>query len=234
MLKNLFETVSEQTKSEAVKNLIDRSSPRPDFFLLIFLSVLMATFGMLIGSAAVVIGSMLIAPMLYPILGVGLGITMSDPPLLARSFQTLAKSIFYALVASFIVTILFYSGEQVPNSEILLRIQPSLIDMAIAIVAGLAASFAMVKPQLNESLPGVAISVALIPPLSVVGIGIAWAEWSIIRGSSLVFLINVFGVVGASTIIFSIMNFYTKRQVAENEIKKEEEKINEPKSDAKT
>ena len=82
-------TLSEADKSKAVEKLITDSTPDFDFFLLMTLSMLMATFGLLIDSAAVVIGSMLIAPLLSPILSFSLGIVMSDSKLISRSFYTI-------------------------------------------------------------------------------------------------------------------------------------------------
>lgn len=95
----------------------------------------------------------------------------------------------------------------------------------IAILAGFAASFALVKPQLNETLPGIAISVAIIPPLAVTGIGIANLNLLLISGSFLLFLVNLIGVVFASMITFSLMNFYAQRSEAKKSITKEDQKM---------
>jgi uncharacterized membrane protein len=111
------------------------------------------------------------------------------------------------------------------NSEILSRTAPSLLYMCVAIVAGLAASFASVKPQLGETLPGIAISVAIIPPLAVIGIGLAKLSWPVISGSLLLFIINIIGIIFASMITFSMMNFYVKRKMIRKAIKEEEQEI---------
>jgi len=111
------------------------------------------------------------------------------------------------------------------TAEILSRTQPLLPYTAIAVIAGLAASFALVKPHLNEMLPGVAISVALIPPLAVVGIGIVQLDWNMISGSFLLFVVNIVGVVFASMVTFSMMNFYVKRNVAQEAAAKEDLKV---------
>ncbi len=100
-------------------------------------------------------------------------------------------------------------------------------------IAGLAGSFALVKPQLSETLPGIAISVALIPPIAVVGIGLARFNWEIISGSLLLFLVNAIGVVFASMMTFSLMNFYVKRHEADKVVKKEDKKIEKEKEKAK-
>jgi len=220
----LFHTLSEKDKSDAIEWMIRGSTPRQDFFFMILLSILMATFGLLLNNVAVIIGSMLIAPILYPILGVSMGITMSDNSLISRSSWTLVKSSAVGIFASFVAT-LFFPGRGMITAEILSRTQPSLPYAAIAVIAGLAASFALVKPHLNEMLPGVAISVALIPPLAVVGIGIAQLDWNIISGSLLLYVVNIAGVVFASMVTFSLMNFYVKRNVAQEVTAKEDLKV---------
>lgn len=218
----LFNRLTEKDKSTAVKKLICDSTPDQDFFLMVILSTLMATFGLLIDSAAVIIGSMLIAPILYPILGLSLGVVIADYKLISRSFYTVLKSMAYGIAGAAIVTLLFNSNYE-NTSEILARTEPSMIYAAIAVIAGLAASFALVMPEISPSLPGVAISVALIPPIAVTGIGVARFDWHIISNSFLLFSINAAGIVFASMIIFSLMNLYVKRQVAASAVKKQDE-----------
>jgi uncharacterized hydrophobic protein (TIGR00271 family) len=222
----LFNNLTEKDKSNAIENLIAESTPRQDFFLMVILSVLMATFGLLIGNTAVVIGSMLIAPILYPILSLSLGIVIADFKLISRSFYTLLKSVIFGVAAA-ALTALFFS----PGYEITLT-SPSLIYVMIAIIAGLAASFALIKPQLSETLPGVAISVTLIPPLAATGIGVAKFDWNIISDSFVLFLVNAIGIIFASMIVFSLMHLYIRRAEARKAIKKEENAVKREKENA--
>ena len=221
----LFNTLTGKDKTAAVERLIRGSTPSQDFFFMIILSILMATFGLFLANTAIIIGSMLIAPMLYPLLSLSLGIIMSDFKLISRSFYTIGKSVIIAALAGAVATWLFSS--QLPELPPLIdtMTQPTLPYVVIAIIAGLAGSFALVKPQLNETLPGIAISVALIPPLATVGIGVARFDWVIISGSLLLFLVNAIGVIFASMITFSLMNFYVKRDKAIETIKKEDQKV---------
>lgn len=217
----LFNNLSEKDKGNAIESLIQHSTPRQDFFLLVILSILMATFGLLINSTAVIIGSMLIAPILHPILSLSLGVVISDGKLISRSFYTLMKSLAFGIAGAALVTI-FFSSKFEMTPEIISRTEPSLIYACIAIVAGLAASFALVKPHLSETLPGIAISVALMPPLAVTGIGIARFDWSVISNSFLLFIINAAGIIFASMVVFSLMNLYIKRNVAVEAMCKED------------
>ncbi len=220
----LFRNLTNEDKSTAVERLIKGSTPSQDFFLMTILAMFTATLGLLLNDTAVIIGSMLIAPILYPILSLSLGIIMSDSQLIGRAFSTLAKSVVFGIATATVVTLLFSGQFTEITTEISARTQPSLAYVAIAIAAGFAASFALVKPQLKETLPGIAISVALVPPLAVVGIGIAKLNPTIVTGSLLLFLVNAIGVIFASMITFSLMNFYGKRGEAKETVDKENKK----------
>lgn len=229
----LFNNLTKEDKSKAVERLISASTPSQDFFFMIILSIITATFGLLLNNIAVIIGSMLIAPILFPILSLSLGITISDTNLISRSFYTLIKSVAFGIFASAFITLLFSNNLTEMTPEITSRTQATLPYIMIAIVAGLAGSFALVKPKLNETLPGIAISVALIPPLAVVGIGIARFDWTLVSGSFLLFLVNMIGVVFASMVTFSLMNFYIERGKAKETIKKEDENVEREKQMAR-
>lgn len=223
----LFTNLEEKEKTNAVEKLITQGSPRPDFFLMVVLSVAMATFGVLLDSAAVVIGSMLIAPILYPILSFALGVAILDWKLISRSLFTTIKSVIMAVLATAIITFIFvpYSGSPSQNMEILARLEPGIISFAVAVVAGFVASFALVKPHLSETLPGIAISVSLIPPLAVSGVGFALFDWEIMIQSLVLFGLNILGIILASFTVFFLMNFKRKKKVAEQAIKKEDKAI---------
>jgi len=218
----LFNNISDKDKDLAIEDLIHDSTPRPSFFFLVILSVLMATFGLLINNASVVIGSMLIAPILSPVLSLALGVVMADSMIISRSFYTLLKSVLFGVGLAALATWIFGATADFNNPEIASRVEPSVTYLAIAVVAGLATAYARVKPDLNETLPGTAIAVALVPPLAVTGIGIATFNWAVTTGSLLLFVLNAIGIIFASMFMFSLMNLYNKRAVA-NETAKEED-----------
>lgn len=222
-----FRAISEDDKAAVVRKLMESSTPDFDFFYLVGLAMLMATFGLLIDSAAIVIGSMLIAPLLYPILGIALGLTMSNYGVFQRSIVTLGKSFGIALVFSIIATLLFADGDVTTSYEIMNRTSVDLLHFLIAVVAGGAVSFTLGQSEWSETVPGIAISVAIIPPLAVVGIGIAAFNTTIIAGSLVMLLINIIGIVFAAMVTFSLMNLYEKQHIAESTIKREEERVDE-------
>lgn len=229
----LFEDIKEKNKTEAVDSLIKDSTPKPSFFFLVLLSVLMATYGLLLDNASIIIGSMLIAPILSPILSLALGVTLADNKLISRSGYTVLKSVAYSIGLSALATWVLWNftpGDfaSVYNSEILSRIEPNIVYLFVAIIAGLATAFARVKPEISETLPGTAIAVALVPPLATIGIGVATFNLSVISGALSMFILNIIGIILASMVMFSLMNIYSKRRVAKKSLTKadkEQEKI---------
>lgn len=193
------------------------------------LSIAMATMGLLLDSTAIVIGSMLIAPVLYPVLSLAMGIIISDNNLTLRSFATIAKSLLIATAISVLVSAMFHWQQPEITNEIIKRVQPNLLNFAVAIVAGFAVSYAVAKPNVNEAMPGVAISVSLVPPLAVFGIGLSRFDLGIASPALILFVVNVVGILFSSMVIFSLMQFISKRTrvhkavAKDNEIVKEED-----------
>lgn len=223
----------EQDKINAIEELINNSSPRRDFFLMISFSVIMATLGIIIDNIIIIIGSMLIAPLLYPILSMSLGIIIFDFNCILRSLLTIIKSSALSVALAIIVSFIFFTKCQDLNILKFINSDIYLEYFIIAFISGSAASIALVHPNVNESIPGVAISVALIPPLSILGIGIALMESYIIQPAINIFLINILGITIASAITFlSIKLFKHKKRVQravakDKKIIEKAEKINQ-------
>lgn len=223
-----FKVIDENYKAGVVRRLMESSTPDFDYFYLSGLATFMAALGLLVNSSAIVIGSMLIAPILYPILGIALGLVMSHQKVLGRSLITMFKSFGFGILLAAVATLLFdVNSGGVLNSEILARTQPNLIYFMVSVVAGLAVSYALAQPGWNETIPGIAISVALIPPLAAVGIGLALLNVMVISGALVLLAINVIGIVFAAMVSFSLMDLHEKHKIAESTIKKEEERIQE-------
>lgn len=229
-----FRSIEENQKASVVRKLMEYSTPDFDYFYLVGLSVLMATFGLLLDSGSIVIGSMLIAPLMYPILGISLGLVMSNYSVLGRSLHTLLKSLAVGLALSTLGAFFFGSEAMFLSSEILSRTEPSIIHLFVAIVAGAAVAYVMARPEWSDTLPGVAISVALIPPLATVGIGIAALDPMIIKGATLILLLNIGGIVGVAMVIFLLMNLAEKQNIAESTIKREDQKLEDEKKAIET
>ncbi|CAN5747534.1 hypothetical protein BH11PAT2_BH11PAT2_01310 [soil metagenome] len=217
LLTSLFHTITEAEKDDAVEDIIRRATPRKDFFVMLVLSVSMATFGVLLGSTVILVGSMLIAPLLYPLLSLSLGIILVDEKLIARSLYTIGKSMLFGLAAGLLIGFLF-SGHHLSTTTLFNNSQEgsaSLMYAIVAAIAGFAAAFAMSKPHLNETLPGVAISVALVPPLATAGVALSLLDWSGFSSALLLFMVNIIGIVFSAMIVFALMQFSAKTRVAE-------------------
>ncbi len=222
---NILNEVKDSDKNKAVELLILHSSPRQSYYFMVASSVAMATMGLLLNSTAIVIGSMLIAPVLYPVLSLSMGVTISDRKLIIRSFMTLIRSLALAIIVSFSIAIIFSTQQPDITNEIIKRTQPNLLNFAVALVAGLAVAFAISKPKVNEAMPGVAISVSLVPPLAVVGVGLAKLDVGMASSALILLVVNVIGIMFSAMIIFSLMEFVAKKSEVHKEIIKDDKEL---------
>jgi uncharacterized hydrophobic protein (TIGR00271 family) len=168
-----------------------------DFLALMLLSTLIAAIGLIQNSAAVVIGAMLVAPLMTPLLGLGLAIEQGNP-VLARLSLT---SVVYGLCVSLSVGLLvgFASpGLEEPTREMLARGGPGLLDVIVAFAAGLAAAYAYSRPSLIAALPGVAIAAALVPPIATSGLAFSLGDYPLAFGALLLFGVNMVTIILAA------------------------------------
>ncbi len=225
MIDNNTLKISKSTQIRVASELIESSRLDADFYLMLVLSAVVVTLGLIVGSAAVVIGGMLITPLLTPILTLALGLVVADKTVIWRSVKIILRSLGIVLGVAIVLGFLFPLKN--PNGEIYSRLVSNIPYFLIAFSAGLAATFAWTHKKLSAMLPGVAIAVSLLPPLAVLGIGIASLSVEMVRGSLLLFLLNLLGIVLGSMFIFSLLNFHKAKRAAVEKVKseiKEEEK----------
>lgn len=170
------------------------------FIALLISSSIVCTLGLLLDSAPIVIGGMLIAPVVWPLLKIAFGISYARPSYIRQSISLLLVCIVVGLASACVIT--FLSPVKVVTDEILARTNPTLLDVGVAIVAGSIAAFALVQPRISESFAGVAIATSLMPPLCVAGIGIAMLDWTIFSGGFLLFIINIVSIMFVTILIF--------------------------------
>lgn len=175
------------------------------FQFMLGLSAIIATLGLISNSAAVIIGAMIIAPLMGPILGMAYSIAMGNRKLLRCASLTILRGILLTIFIAWITSSLI--GLKTVDTEILSRTQPTLIDFGIAMAAGLAGSYAHTRRSISSALPGVAIAVALVPPLSVVGIGLALQSNKIAIGALLLFLTNLTCIIFFGSLIFLFQSY---------------------------
>jgi uncharacterized hydrophobic protein (TIGR00271 family) len=211
MIRKWLQPLGHERKQDVLDELSQASSPGFDYFLLVLLSCSIATFGLITDSAAVIIGAMLVAPLMSPILGLSLASVAGEQSMFRKavialvegSLLAVALSALLGLIAGWLPLDVF----KVLPSEILSRTHPSPFDLGIGLAGGAAAAYALAQPRLSAALPGVAIATALMPPLCTVGIGIALGNGSVAFGALLLFLTNLAAISFAGIMVFAAMGF---------------------------
>jgi len=176
---------------EVMDRVHDGGNLTPRFAFMTVLSCGIATLGLLQNSVAVIIGAMLVSPLMGPIVALGFSLTTLDYHQMKRSVLALGIGVLVALGIS--VLIVFVSPLQAETPEILARTQPNLFDLLVAVFSGLAGGYAVIKGR-GEAIVGVAIATALMPPLAVVGYGLATGKAHIAFGSSMLFMTNLLAI----------------------------------------
>ena len=156
---------------EMAEDMMAASIPSLSFFLLLGLSGAIATYGLLANSAPAIIGAMIIAPLMTPIMGLSYGVVQFHWGQLARSAITVFLGITLVIAIAFISA--RFIKINVTGTEMLSRAFPTLLDLGVAMAAGAAGAFSLSRESIRNSIAGVAISVSLVPPLAVAGIGLA-------------------------------------------------------------
>jgi uncharacterized hydrophobic protein (TIGR00271 family) len=183
----------------------ENSRTTTNYLVLMSLSTLIATFGLFGDSGPVVIGAMILAPLMGPIISLAMGALRQDEKLIRGSLITIFWGIFLGLFFAILIT--WVTPLKTPTGEILARIRPNLLDLGIAVASGVAGAFAYSREEIAKTLAGVAISVALVPPLAVTGIGLGWGDWNIFWGAALLLGTNLAGIVMAAALTFLVLGF---------------------------
>jgi uncharacterized hydrophobic protein (TIGR00271 family) len=184
-----------------------------DFLALMVLSTTMAAIGLIQNSTAVVIGAMLVAPLMTPLMGFGLALVQGNPVLARLSFRSVALGLCVSLLGGFLVGLGTLSFEE-PTREMLARGGPGLLDLLVAFAAGLAAAYASSRPGLIAALPGVAIAAALVPPIATSGLAFSLGDFSLAAGALLLFGINMVTIVLASMVSLWMVGFRSLKKTS--------------------
>ena len=205
LLSGPMPQLSVSERSEVYSLMRHSARATVDFYMLTSLASAIALLGLLLNSSAVIIGAMLVAPLMSPILATAQGIVQGNLYLIRRALASTIKGSAAAVGVATGLTLLLPATA--PTSEILARVEPNLLDLLVAMAAGGAAAYAMSRKSVAAALPGVAISVALVPPLCVVGYGLGSSQLAIGWGALVLFLTNLVGIVLVGAIIFLLLGF---------------------------
>lgn len=192
-------------RTEAYTRIRRSARPDLDFYILISLATIIAALGLIITSPAVVIGAMLVAPLMSPMVGTGLAVVLGDVRFIRLSIGAVLRGVVLAIAVGAVTGLL--SLNQPATSELLARTQPSLIDLAIAMFSGLAGAYAICRSDAAGALPGVAIAAALVPPLATVGISLTSGRYGHAFGAMLLFTANFVSISSATALMFLILGF---------------------------
>jgi uncharacterized hydrophobic protein (TIGR00271 family) len=193
-----------------------------NFIVLLSLATVIATYGVVTDSTASVIGAMIIAPLMTPIMAAAAAVIMGSTIRLRQALWLVTLGILGVIVLAMLLT--FFIPDSIisfpTNSQINSRISPGLLDLMIALAAGAAGAYAIGRQEIADSLAGVAIAISLVPPLSVVGISLAKGQWVDSGGAFLLFLPNFFAILLAGAIVFRLMGLEQLGFVDANQITK--------------
>ncbi len=186
----------------------DRPAKQLAWWVMLVLSVAIATFAVLQDSTAVVIGAMLVAPLMTPILGLSAALVNGWRRRSGRSLLQVALGVAASVVIAYALSSwLPVVGSFATNTQITSRVSPTFLDMLIAIAAGAAGAFATIDRRVSQSIAGVAIAVALVPPLSVVGVSLGAGRFADAAGAGLLFATNFVAIVLSSAVVFLLSGF---------------------------
>ncbi len=173
-----------------------------DFVVMMTLSAAIAALGLIQSSSSVVIGAMLVAPLMTPLVAIGMALAQGNSRLFRVALHSMCLGVLGALLVSVCVGAL--SPWQDLSAEIAARGSPNIFDLGIALLSGVAASFALARPGLAGTLVGVAIAVALVPPLAAAGIATVKGHFDAAIGAGVLFSTNLLAIVVGSALVFRI------------------------------
>ncbi len=189
-----------------VDELVEKSQENSVYYTLLILSSFIVASGLLLNNSAIVIGGMLVAPLLTPILLIALGLAIGEIKPIRNAIMLVLKSALIVVAASAIMALVFGST----NNAFVFddSAQTAVLYFVVAIASGVAATFAWTRREVADVLPGVAIVVSLVPPLSIVGVAISSWAIDVARFHFLIFLFNLLGILVGSLVVFSLLKFY--------------------------
>ena len=198
----IFESLraSSERKLEIVREIKEGSQPSRSFYILLLAASLIASFGLMANSTAVVIGAMLVSPLMTPIIGMSLALVRGNGKLFWRATQAEIFGVMLAIGIAALFGLLPMNLE--PTPEMLARTQPNLLDLLVAVLAGFAGAYAMVDERISPALPGVAIATAIVPPLANTGLCLGLGAYAGAWGSFLLFFANFISILLVAAAVF--------------------------------
>ncbi|MBU0731362.1 TIGR00341 family protein [Patescibacteria group bacterium] len=205
IVRKIFDPASLEEQSAIDARIREQAKDTPSFYILTIVSIVIITVGLIINNSVVVIGGMIIAPVIWPLLSLSVSIIHGHKKMLRASIFTVIKTFAVILLISFLIGLVTPLYDL--SDEILVRTGPTVFNLIIALAAGFGAAFATVYASRSATIFGVAIAVALVPPLCVLGILLADGRFDLVGGALLLFLTNFIAIIIASMSVFALARF---------------------------
>ncbi len=181
------------------------------FIILLVVSSIVSTLGLLLNNTAVIIGGMIISPLMWPLMKISIGITYERKLLIRHAISLLLLSILISLISAYLIATI--SPLKHLNNEIITRTTPTILDIFVALSAGIIAAMALIQKKISSSLAGVAIATSLMPPLCVAGIGLSLYSFDTFSGGFLLFMANVVSIIFSSILVFLMVGVKKNRGI---------------------
>lgn len=211
---DFFPTLERDERKSLVERIDQGARGGPDFIIMMLLAATLASLGLLQGSTAVVIGAMLVAPLMGPLVAAGLALVQGNP----KMFRSALGVSLIGITLSLLISLFF--GMVNPGFEASLEIEarghPDVLDLVIAFASGMVAAYAMGRPNVSGTLAGVAIAAALLPPLAVVGICLTNSELIIAGNAAVLFTTNLVAIILGASLIFKLLGIQAGSGEAED------------------
>lgn len=204
-----------------IDSLVRDSQPSNLFELLLVLSSLIITSGILLNNVPIIIGGMLVTPLLTPILFIALGFSMGRPELILSTGKLVGRSVLAIIFGAMVLTVLF--GSDVTFPAFTDSLSAAFLYFVVAIASGIAVTMAWIKQELSEVIPGISIAVSLVPPIAYIGVALARFDIDTAVFFLIVFALNLFGIILGSIGVFSISRFSQAQHILDEELEEEKE-----------
>jgi len=210
---------TDKEQREAVESLISQGTLHSGYYLMLFLATLIVTPGLLIDNVAVVIGGMILAPLIVPILSLSLSLVSGNVHGMLRSVRIIVISVIVVIATSAVLTAVLSRAYSEPPAFFPEQLTPGIY-IFISFCSGIAGAFAFVKKNLTQAIAGVAVTVSLLPPVCAIGIGLALGKYVLVKNSSILLLANFVGMCMAAFLVFWVLGFLDAGKDEERAIEK--------------
>lgn len=195
--------------------LIEESSLKVHFLILTFFSALMATLGLIMNNVTVLIGAMLIAPLLTPVISLSIGVGAGSVRLIWHAFKSLGMGIILVIVTSAIAS--RFLASEIPMEAMTQNFSNGSLYFLVSLVGGAVAVYCWFKPNRNQIIPGVGIAVTLVPPLSYLGMVLVFRNQTVLIDTLQLIVLNLAGMFLGGLIVFWALIFVNKKEGEELE-----------------